>query len=180
MRIGLLVIFQLLLLQLTAQQGTLTGTAVDEKGNALENATVQLIPLLDSTNKKSVSTDKSGAFTIFNIPYGYHRLRVTYVSLQAKIIDSLYFRPERYDFNLNEIVLQPPQQGGLDEIIIFAEKPLIQTKDGNITFNSSESALSQGSNASDLLTQVPLVTKDPDGKVLVRGKEPKILIDDKP
>ncbi|HWR33100.1 MAG TPA: TonB-dependent receptor, partial [Chitinophagaceae bacterium] len=30
------------------------------------------------------------------------------------------------------------------------------------------------------LNNVPLVTKDPTGKVLVRGKEPKILIDDKP
>src|SRR6185503_4712840 len=41
-------------------------------------------------------------------------------------------------------------------------------------------ALSAGSNASELLANVPLVTKEPDGKVTVRGKEPKILIDDKP
>ena len=180
MRIGLLAIFQFFVFHLTAQQGTLTGTVLDEKGKTLENATVQLMPMSDSTKRKTVTTDKSGAFTIFDIPFGYHRLRLSYVSLQQKTIDSLYFRPERFDFNLNDIVLQPKQQSGLEEIIIYAEKPLIQSKDGNITFNASESALSQGSNASDLLTQVPLVTKDPDGKVLVRGKEPKILIDDKP
>src|SRR4029079_1244042 len=29
-------------------------------------------------------------------------------------------------------------------------------------------------------TNVPLVQKDPNGKITVRGKEPKILIDDKP
>jgi len=66
------------------------------------------------------------------------------------------------------------------EVIIYAERPLIQSKDGNITFNASESPLSAGGNASDLLTSVPLITKDPSGKILVRGKEPKILIDDKP
>ncbi|HVG42515.1 MAG TPA: outer membrane beta-barrel protein, partial [Chitinophagaceae bacterium] len=68
----------------------------------------------------------------------------------------------------------------MEEVIVYAEKPLIQSKDGNITFNAGESPLSAGSNASDLLTNVPLVTKDPSGKLLVRGKEPKILIDDKP
>jgi hypothetical protein len=57
---------------------------------------------------------------------------------------------------------------------------LIESKEGNITFNTAESALAAGSNASELLNNVPLVSKDPSGKILVRGKEPKILIDDKP
>ena len=30
------------------------------------------------------------------------------------------------------------------------------------------------------MTQMPLVSKDADGKITVRGKEPRILIDDKP
>ncbi|MDQ6609019.1 MAG: hypothetical protein M3Y85_04280, partial [Bacteroidota bacterium] len=93
---------------------------------------------------------------------------------------AFFLRADRSDFNLADIVLKPKTNNSLDEIIIYAEKPLIQSKDGNITFNAGESALSQGSNAGDLLTQVPLVTKDPDGKILLRGKEPEILIDDKP
>lgn len=165
---------------LNAQQGTLTGTVLDEKGGALESTTAQLISFTDSTQKLTTTTDKSGSFTIYNIPYGYYRLRLSYISLQTKTIDSLYFREERFDFNLPDLVLKPKVQNDLDEIIIYAEKPLIQSREGNITFNAGESALSQGSNASDLLTQVPLVTKDPNGKVLVRGKEPRILIDDKP
>ena len=40
--------------------------------------------------------------------------------------------------------------------------------------------MAAGSNASELLNSVPLVSKDADGKITVRGKEPKILIDDKP
>ncbi|HEX8316093.1 MAG TPA: carboxypeptidase regulatory-like domain-containing protein, partial [Flavisolibacter sp.] len=180
MRIRWLLFFVLLYTSLAGQQGTLAGTVVDEKGKALEGSTVQLIPFTDSAGKISTSSDKTGFFTLHHIPYGYYRLRLSYVSLQPMTIDSLHFRADRSDFNLNEIVLKAKQQNDLDEIIIYAEKPLIQSKDGNITFNAGESALSQGSSASDLLTQVPLVTKDPDGKVLVRGKEPKILIDDKP
>lgn len=163
-----------------AQQGTLNGTVLDEKGKALENATVQLSPLADSLRLISVATTKDGSFSFETIAFGYYRLRISYVGLQAMLIDSLYFRAERFDLNLNDVVLKPKPESGLEEIIIYAEKPLIQSRDGNITFNAGESPLSQGSNASDLLTQVPLVTKDPNGKVLVRGKEPRILIDDKP
>jgi hypothetical protein len=163
-----------------AQTGTLTGNILDERGKALESVSIQLISFRDSTNIKHSLTDKAGLFNLADITFGYYKLRLSYVGLQSIIIDSIYFRADRVDFNLADIVLKPRQLDNLDAIIIYAEKPLIQSKEGNITFNAGESALSQGSNASDLLTQVPLVTKDPDGKILVRGKEPKILIDDKP
>jgi hypothetical protein len=177
-------IISLLALSAAAQTdslGIIIGTALDEKSKALEGATVQLINFADSQNKKTVLTDKDGAFQISFISFGYYRLKISYVGLQTITLDSIHFRAERYDFNLNDVVLKSSANSEkMEEIIIYAEKPLIQTKDGNITFNAGESPLSAGSNASDLLTNVPLVTKDPSGKLLVRGKEPKILIDDKP
>jgi hypothetical protein len=177
-------IISLLALSAAAQTdslGIIIGTALDEKSKALEGATVQLINFADSQNKKTVLTDKDGAFQISSISFGYYRLKISYVGLQTITLDSIHFRAERYDFNLNDVVLKSSANSEkMEEIIIYAEKPLIQTKDGNITFNAGESPLSAGSNASDLLTNVPLVTKDPSGKLLVRGKEPKILIDDKP
>jgi hypothetical protein len=160
--------------------GVITGSVMDEKKKALAGATVTLIPLADTMRRTTALTDADGSFTITSIPFGYHQMRISYVGLQAYIIDSIHFREERFDFNLNDIVLKPRSESDLQEIIVYAEKPLIQSKDGNITFNAGESALSAGSNASELLTNVPLITKDPDGKILVRGKEPKILIDDKP
>ena len=180
MRLLGLTLFLFLTKTILSQQGALSGTVSDEKNKGLEGATVQLIPFVNSNHITTTATDKNGLFAIDGIPFGYYRLSVSYVGLQALTIDSLYFRPERFDFNLGELVLKQGIQSNLGEIIVYAEKPLIQSKDGNITFNAGESALSQGSNASDLLTQVPLVTKDPDGKMMVRGKEPKILIDDKP
>jgi hypothetical protein len=160
--------------------GIIIGSVIDEKSKALEGATVQLISFKDSLQQKTVATDKDGGFEINAIAYGYYRLRISFSGLQPVTLDSIGVREERYDFNLNDIVLKPRANSSLDEIIIYAEKPLIQSKEGNITFNAGESALSASSNASDLLTNVPLVTKDPSGKLMVRGKEPKILIDDKP
>ena len=153
---------------------------MDEKKKALEGTNIELIGFADSSNRRSTLTDKNGNFSINNIPFGYYKLRISYVGMQSLLLDSIYFRKERYDFNLNDIVMKAKTNEQLEEIIVYAEKPLIQSKDGNITFNAGESPLSAGSNASELLQNVPLVTKDPDRKINVRGKEPKILIDDKP
>lgn len=161
--------------------GILAGNVLDEKQKALQGATVQVFTGTDTTAFKTIITDKEGSFQFTALPFGYHRLRVTYIGLQPLMIDSIYFRPERYDFSLNDLTMKVrATDASMQEVVVYAEKPLIQSKDGNITFNAGDSPLSAGSNASELLTNVPLVTKDPDGKLLVRGKEPKILIDDKP
>ncbi len=161
-------------------QGIITGNVMDERKKALEGVTVMLMPGKDSINGRTTTTDKDGLFTFSNIPFGYHRLRLSYTGMQNLTLDSIYFRQERFDFNLNDLTLKSKANEQLDEVIIYVEKPLIESKDGNITFNAGESALAAGSNASELLQNVPLVSKDPNGKITVRGKEPKILIDDKP
>jgi len=160
--------------------GIIIGTVLDQNSKALAGATIQLSNLNDSQSKKLALTDKDGAFQISQVPFGYYRLKISYVGFNALTLDSIYFRAERYDFNMNDIVLKSSDSAKMDEVVIYFEKPLIQSKDGNITFNAGESALSAGSSAGELLNSVPLVTKDPDGKLMVRGKEPKILIDDKP
>jgi hypothetical protein len=179
------VIFPLfIVLILQAQEknpsGLITGNVMDDKKKALEGATVQLISLADTLDKRTISTDKTGQFTFSSISFGYYKLSISYIGLQPLSIDSIHFRTERYDFNLSDITLQPRNTDNLETVVIYAEKPLVQSKDGNITFNAGESALAAGSTASELLTNVPLVGKDPDGKITIRGKEPKILIDDKP
>jgi hypothetical protein len=179
-RILLTYLLAICFLQKTQAQGILTGTILDDKKKAIENATVQLIAFTDSAKNKSTITTQEGEFTFTGIALGLYRLKISYVGMQPLTIDSLHFRSLRLDFNLNDLLLKPAGSQSLETLIVYAEKPLIQSKDGNITFNASESALAAGSNASELLTSVPLVAKDATGKITVRGKEPKILIDDKP
>ncbi|MBL0131134.1 MAG: TonB-dependent receptor [Chitinophagaceae bacterium] len=162
------------------EQGLVGGNVIEESKKAIEGVTVVLTSLKDTTKRRTIVTDQNGNFLFEKISFGYYRLRFSYVGMQNLVFDSLYFRQERFDFSLNDVVMKPHANQQLTEVIIYAEKPLIESKDGNITFNVGESALAAGSNASDLLNTVPLVSKDPTGKITVRGKEPKILIDDKP
>lgn len=159
----------------------LSGNVTDEKGRALEGATVMIFNLPDTISGQPVLTASDGSFELPQVAYGYHRLRISYSGLQAVTIDSIYCHEGHDLIRFENITLKMDTAGAqMDEVIIYAEKPLIESKDGNITFNAAESPLSAGSTAGELLTNVPLVTKDPNGKLLVRGKEPKILIDDKP
>jgi len=181
MKVLLVLLFGLFLFDASAQQGLITGTVIDDKIKPLEGASLQLSRLPDTVILAQSRTGKEGGFQFSGLPFGYYRLRISYIGLASLQIDSIYLRPDRYDFNLNDLTLHAAADPGkMDEVIIYAEKSLIQSKDGNITFNAGESALSSGSSAGELLNSVPLVTKDPNGKLLVRGKEPKILIDDKP
>src|SRR5688572_21339599 len=163
-----------------AGSGLLGGNVMDEKKKALEGASIQLSSFTDTLKRLSTITDKTGQFAFSHIDHGYYKLSISYIGMQTLVIDSIHFRMERYDFNLGDITLKMRTSDNLEAVVVYAEKPLIQSKDGNITFNAGESATAASSNASELLAQVPLVGKDPDGKITVRGKEPKILIDDKP
>ncbi|MEI6945764.1 outer membrane beta-barrel protein [Paraflavisolibacter sp. H34] len=158
--------------------GLLSGSLQDEGKKPLAGATVQLFSLADSAVSRHTLTATDGSFSLSGIPFGYYRLQLSFAGFSPLTLDSIFFRAERFDFNLEGLTLPP--QGSLGEVIVYAEKPLVESKDGNITFNAGQSALSATSSASDLLTTVPLVSKDADGKLVVRGREPKILIDDKP
>lgn len=173
--------YESLIAQDIKKKGTIIIGSVLDAANqkAISGASVSIIPLKDSSKFSGFLTDKNGSFNFSNLEYGYYRLRITAIGYRTKEIDSIHLRAERSDFNLNDILLSN-QSVELKEVVIYAEKPLIESKDGNITFNVGESALSNGSTATELLKQTPLVTTDPNGKILVRGKEPKILIDDKP
>jgi ferric enterobactin receptor len=160
--------------------GLIIGNVMDASTNkAIPGATVTLKYVNDSSARRSVFTNKNGGFEIDKISFAYYRLQFSGVGYAPLIIDSIHIRSERFDFNLGDVKLAQ-KASQLDEVIVYAEKPLIESKDGKITFNVGESALSAGSSTTELLKNMPLVSNDADGKILLKGKEPKILIDDKP
>lgn len=163
-----------------SQLGLIIGNVMDFKtGKALSYASVRLQLLSDTSSQFSKVADKNGSFEFSNLSLGYYRLIVNMIGFAETKIDSIYLRPERYDFNIGDIKLNEAGSA-LNEVIVYAEKPLIENKDDKITYNVGESALSGGATTAELLKNMPLVNNDPTGKILLKGKEPKILIDDKP
>ncbi len=166
--------------KLITNSGIIIGSILDaDNTKAISAATVILTKLSDSGFSKTVITVKDGSFLFEQLPFGYYRLQVSSIGYNNLKLDSIYLRAERFDFDLNEIKLHK-KTTDMEEVVVYAEKPLIESKDGKIIFNAGESALSSGASTTELLKQTPLVNVDNDGKIQLRGKDVKILIDDKP
>ncbi len=161
--------------------GLITGNIVDDQtGKSLSSVSVLAKNLSDTLQPVIGSlTDEDGEFTLADMPAGLYRLTLTATGYSTLTIDSIHIRAERMDFNLADLRLTTAGKD-LSAVIVYAEKPLFENKDGKIIFNAAESALSAGATTTELLKQTPLVSVDGDGKVLMKGKEVKILIDDKP
>ncbi|HSF45567.1 MAG TPA: TonB-dependent receptor, partial [Chitinophagaceae bacterium] len=158
--------------------GGIEGSLIDSIArHAVQGATVELIAA--NGIKKTVLSDKTGFFSFDSLPNAYYRLKVSFMGFGNLVIDSIHIHKEKKDIILGELSMKP-STGNMEAIVIYIEKPLIQTKDGNVVMNVGESPLAAGSSAADLLKNMPLVNTDPDGKVTVRGREPRILVDEKP
>jgi outer membrane receptor protein involved in Fe transport len=159
--------------------GNISGTVFQSENKALPYSTVELC-VINSLNKCVVIlSDKDGSFEFDSLVANYYSLKISSVGFASKKIDSIYLREERMDFNLNEIILSNKAITET-EVIVYAERPLIENKDGKIIYNVGETAAANSSNVNELLQKTPLVTIDAEGKILLKGKEVKILIDDKP
>ncbi len=160
--------------------GIVTGTVMDADNiKPVTGATVTLSRFSDTAITFTAVTVKDGSFLFEHLHFGYYRLQISFTGYNSLKLDSIYLRADRFDFDLNEIKL-PKKTTDLEEVIVYQEKPLIESRDGKIIFNAGESALSAASTTTELLKQAPLVNVDNDGKVQLRGKDVKILIDDKP
>lgn len=161
-------------------KGIIAGNVIDTtSGAAIAGATIRLIPYADTSAAQSYISDANGAFEIAGINFGYYTIRFSAVGFSKIKLDSIHFREERYDFNLGDIKMFP-EATELETIIVYAEKSLVEYKEGSVIYNVGESVLSATSSTVELLKTMPLISNDANGKILLKGREPRILIDGKP
>ncbi len=165
----------------SAHLGIIAGTIMDSaRGEGVPFANLSLVSMSEKAERFQGVSDKNGNFEFNHLPLGYYSLRINALGFSPAQLDSIYLRAERFDFNLGDIKLKYPGQSTLTEVVVYAEKPLFENKDDKLTYNIGESALSNGASTAELLKNIPLVNNDPNGRILLKGKEPRILIDDKP
>jgi len=169
--------------EFTAKQkgnGTVAGNIFDNSsGRPLAAASISLVRMDAPSTPLHALADKNGAFDFVKLSYGYYHLVIDMVGFAKTAIDSIHVYSEHSDVNLGDIKINTAGTS-LNDVVVYAEKPLIENKDGKVIYNVAESPLSNGSNASEMLRNLPLMNANPDGTLLLRGKEPLILMDEKP
>lgn len=165
-------LFFLLLLSssaLVAQtgNGTIAGTVIDAASSEpLQNATLQLYSLPDSTFKAGVASDTEGRFTMSVRPAEYF-LRVSYIGYVTQEKPITVKASERTD--VGELKMSTDAVA-LVETVVTAEVPPVTASGDTLIFNSAAFRVPEGSMLAELIKKYPGVTIDEDGTIKINGK----------
>ena len=170
----------LLIMPAYAQKGVdITGTVIEEGTNEpIEQATVRLLSVKDSSMIGGVATSRNGSFMLKNIKNGSYLLHVSFVGF-----DPLY-QPLRVTGKTNPVKLgKLALTGGaiqLGEAVVIGKAPEVTVRNDTMEYNDESYKTTEGSMLEDLLKKMPGVEVDSEGKITVNGKEiKKVLIDGK-
>ncbi|MCH8903030.1 MAG: TonB-dependent receptor [Bacteroidetes bacterium] len=155
----------------------ITGVVTDNAGNPLPYASVALYKEHDSTLVKGVASDEFGNFSIPARPGKYY-LKVTFLAYELKTISDIQVRDA--DVVLDGIKLAAGNKE-LQEVEVEVETPQMILKLDKRIYMVSKDPSNKGSNAAEILDELPSVTVDVEGNVSLRGSgNVRILIDGKP
>ena len=163
-----------------AQKGVdITGTVIEEGTNEpIEQATVRLLSVKDSSMIGGVATSRNGGFVLKNIKNGSYLLHVSFVGF-----DPLY-QPLRITGKTNPVKLGKLALADgsilLGEAVVVGKAPEVTVRNDTMEYNADSYKTTEGSMLEDLLKKMPGVEVSSEGKITVNGKEiKKVLIDGK-
>lgn len=164
-----------------AQRGgvDVTGTVVEEGNNEpIEQATVRLLNVKDSTMVGGVASSRNGSFTLKGIKAGSYLLHVSFVGFDP-LYQALRITGKTDPVNLGKLALS---DGGilLGEAVVVGKAPEVVVRNDTVEYNADSYKTTEGAVLEDLLKKMPGVEVDSEGKITVNGKEiKKVLIDGK-
>ncbi|WP_461789248.1 TonB-dependent receptor [Pedobacter sp.] len=165
----------------TTDKGIVRGKVIEEVGALpIPFAVVALFESGAEQPLITLQTDENGFFKFSNVKFGTYKVKVSYVGFGALFVNEVVLSKADADKNLGSLKLAA-EQNNLNEVVITSEKPVIEVGADVITYNVSSSILAEGSTATDLLKNVPMVEVDIDGNTTISGKRStRVFIDGKP
>ncbi|MBC6491298.1 TonB-dependent receptor domain-containing protein [Flavihumibacter stibioxidans] len=164
-----------------AQSGNavLSGTVKNKTDkSAIAYANVVLKKSGDSSFVTGVVTDEKGQFTIQNISEGKYMLEISRIGFNTKSLPFLAGKLNKY-FDLGIIELTP-QNTALTEVTVTANPDAVTNRMDKKTFKLGDNISQAGGSLLQAMKNLPGVTTDESGKVLIRGSNRvTILIDGK-
>jgi outer membrane receptor protein involved in Fe transport len=155
----------------------ISGKLVDEDGNAIPYAAVAVQEQREGSQLQGAATDFDG---LFNIPVkeGTYDVTITFLSYEE-------WKKEGLEVGANGVKLgtitMKPSSALVDEVVISAERNQMELMLDKRVFNVSKDPTNAGSNAQEILDNLPSINVDMDGNVSLRGSQNvRILIDGKP
>ncbi len=155
----------------------ITGKVVDiDTNQPLEYATL----VLQSTNDPNIITggvtNSNGEFNV-ETDAGNYNIRVEYISYKSYVLNNQSLNNSR-DLGLIKLAIDVAQ---LDAVEIVGEKTTVQIQLDKKVFNVGKDITSQGTDALNVLDNVPSVAVDVEGNISLRGSgNVRLLINGRP
>lgn len=151
----------------------ITGQIINKQQQAIEAAFVCLV---DSVKGQPVSQAITDAEGRFSFPRSHGNLCLSVTCLGYKPYLSSVFNAEE-EHELPVIVLEEESQV-LEKVVVIGEKiqPVLEQKPGKLVFNVENSINAQGSNAFDVLKQLPGISIQEESKTISLNGRSSILI----
>lgn len=164
-----------------AQQGgvEVTGVVVEQGNNEpIEQATVRLLSVKDSTLVRGVASSRNGSFTLKNVKAGNYLLHISFVGFDP-LYQPLRITGKTDPVNMGKLELS---DGAilLGEAIVIGKAAEVVVRNDTVEYNADSYKVAEGSVLEDLLKKMPGVEISSDGKITVNGKEvKKVMVDGK-
>jgi outer membrane receptor protein involved in Fe transport len=166
-----------------AGAGKLFGKIVDSKNNkGIDAASVQLFQKNTDALAGGMLTKPNGDFDISNISVtDTFRLVATAIGYakQELLITFDKVKGGAAEKDLGNIKLVAESQY-LGAVTVVAQKPALQMGIDRKTFDVEKNLASAGGTGIDVMRNIPSVTVDVDGNVLLRNNSPQIFVDGRP
>ena len=159
---------------------TVTGTVVDDLNTPVEQATIQMLSLPDSTYVKGIATKGDGSFSLPRVRAGKYVLKVSYIGYKTKFVPVQLKASNIATVESVGTVRLEVDAVLLSEAVVIAEAPQVQVVEDTVQFNSSAYRTPQGATLEELVKKLPGAEVDDDGNVTINGKEvSKIMLNGK-
>ena len=177
----LVIVWMMMTVSAFAQQEgvEITGTIVEEgTDEPIEQATIRLLNVKDSTMVGGVASSKNGSFVLKNIKKGNYLLNVSFIGFDP-LYQPLQISGKTDPVRLGKLALSDGAIQ-LGEAVVIGKAPEVTVRNDTVEYNADSYKLSEGSMLEDLLKKMPGVEVDSEGKITVNGKEiKKVLVDGK-
>lgn len=164
-----------------AEKGTIKGKVIEEIGALpIPFASVTIYEGNSEQPQFNTQTDENGLFKLINLKTGIYRVKISYLGFTNLFVNDILITEKDFDKNLGNLKLSS-ESNNLSEVVITAAKPLVEFGADIITYNVGSSIMAEGSTATDVLKNVPMVQVDIDGNATISGKRStRVFIDGKP
>ena len=163
-------------------QGIISGVLKDSLTNIpIEYVSVKLLLSKDSSLQYAMYSSVKGEFSFEHVKDGNYLMKITHLSYLDKWISPIFINTSLHNRLIGQVYLSNIKSTELKEVTISANKSLLMASFDKKVFSVADDISARGGSVNDVLSSIPSVEVDQEGRVTLRGDgNVTVLIDGRP